>query len=66
MVLQMVEPMVKRQIIERDFVAEMKNGHDAMKRKIDECEFIIHKSQKKTSSNEEINKKIDNNVSNFL
>jgi hypothetical protein len=40
----------------------MKNGHDAMKRKIDECEFIIQKSQKKTASNEEINKKIDNNV----
>lgn len=34
-----------------------------IKRKVDECEFVIHKAQKKTASQEDTNKKIENNVS---
>ena len=50
MVTQMLEPCVKRSIQERDILTELKKQNDAIKRKVDECEFIIHKAQKKTST----------------
>eukprot|EP00347_Sterkiella_histriomuscorum_P001564 403371548 len=61
MVLQMVEPQVKRSILERETIQEVKKQHDSIKKKIDECEFIIHKAQKKTASQEDVHKKIEFN-----
>lgn len=50
MVLAMVEPCVKRSINDRDEIMDMKRNQDMMKKKVDECEFVIHKAQKKTAS----------------
>ncbi len=40
---------------------EFKKQNDVIKKKIDECEFVIHKAQKKTASQEDVHKKIEFN-----
>ena len=62
----MVEPCVKRSLLDRDDLTDMKKNQDVMKRKVDECEFVIHKAQKKTASQLDIQKKMEYNVSPFL
>ncbi len=44
MVLAMVEPCIKRSVNDRDDIMEMRKVQDVMKKKIDECEFVIHKA----------------------
>lgn len=44
-------------------VLEIKKQHDTMKRKVDETEFIVHKTQKKTSNQDDLAKQILNLVS---
>ena len=50
MMIQMIEPMMKRSIREKEVLNDMRKQNDLIKRKVDECEFIIHKAQKKTAS----------------
>lgn len=57
----MIEPISKRSIEDNETVKNLKQQNDLLKRKVDECEFIIHKAQKKTAKEEEFNKKIENN-----
>lgn len=57
----MIEPISKRSIEDNETVKDLKQQNDLLKRKVDECEFIIHKAQKKTAKEEEFNKKIENN-----
>ena len=62
MVMQMVEPCVKRSLYDKEVAGEMKKQNDIIKRKVDEVEFVVHKAQKKTATQEDFNKKIENNV----
>ncbi|CDW76060.1 UNKNOWN [Stylonychia lemnae] len=61
MVIQMLEPQIKRSIQDKEIIQQMQKHHDIIKRKIDECEFVIHKAQKKTAAQEDVHKKIEFN-----
>jgi len=49
MVIDIMEPSVKRSIEDREQVIELKKFSEIIKRKVEECEFIIHKAQKRTT-----------------
>jgi hypothetical protein len=57
-VMDLVEPCVKRSIQERDIILEIKKQNDIMKKKVDECEFIVQKAQKKTSTTDDLAKQL--------
>ena len=43
-ILEMIDPCVKRSIQERDMIAEVKKQTEIMRKKVDECEFLIQKA----------------------
>ncbi len=52
----MIDPCVKRSIQERDMIAEVKKQTEIMRKKVDECEFLIQKAQKKTLSVDDLSR----------
>ncbi len=54
MVIELVEPIVKRSVLERETVAEVQQAQDLLKRKLDECEFVVQKAQKKTTNTDDL------------
>jgi hypothetical protein len=57
-VMDLVEPCVKRSIQEREIILEIKRQNDIMRKKVDECEFIVQKAQKKTSTTDDLAKQM--------
>ena len=44
LLVQMIEPISKRSINDKEIIAEMKKANDLVRKKVDECEFVIHKT----------------------
>ena len=44
MVLSMIEPSVRRSLQDKEFLDDIRKDQESLRRKIDECEFIIQKA----------------------
>jgi hypothetical protein len=42
--MELVEPCIKRTIQDREVITEVKKQNDLIKKKVDECEFIVQKA----------------------
>ena len=58
MVMELIEPCVKRSLSERDLILVIQKQTEIMQRKVDECEFIVQKAQKKTTSVDDVAKQL--------
>lgn len=55
-IMELVEPCIKRTIQDREVITEVKKQNDLIKKKVDECEFIVQKAQKKTTLTDDLAK----------
>lgn len=55
---ELLDPTIRRSLEDKEIVNSLKKSLDLQKRKIEEIEFVIHKTQKRTTIFEEINKKM--------
>lgn len=62
MVLELVEPCVKRSVQEREMMGELRQAQALLRKKLDECEFIVQKAQKKTTNTDDLAKQLANLV----
>lgn len=58
MVMELIEPCVKRSLSERDLILVIQKQTEIMQRKVDECEFIVQKAQKKSTSVDDVAKQL--------
>ncbi len=60
MVMELIEPISKRSIQDRDMILDVQGQADVLQRKVDECEFIIQNAQKKTTATDDLAKQLSN------
>lgn len=60
MVMELIEPCSKRSIQDRDMILDVQAQTDVLQRKVDECEFVIQKAQKKTTATDDLAKQLSN------
>ena len=65
LVQELLEPTTKRSIQERELYEILTKKYEESRKKIDEIEFILHKSQKRQTIFDEIEKKIFELVKKF-
>jgi phage shock protein A len=62
---ELLEPTIKRSIEDRELMDTFKKTTDSMKRKMDEIEYLVVKTQKKTTFFDDLDKKINELDSNI-
>ena len=62
MVMELIDPLTRRSIQDRESLIEVQAQTDVLQRKVDECEFVIQKAQKKTTAVDDLQKQLSNLV----
>ena len=57
LIQDLVEPVSKRAVEAKESSDTLRKSNDNLKRKVEEIEFVVHKSQKKSTIFEDINNK---------